>query len=49
MLARLEVRVREADEDFAKLSLFEKVGKEFHRVGTQTSCILVEVSFILLP
>jgi hypothetical protein len=41
VLALLEVRVREAEEDFGELGLGEEVGQEFHRVGAQAGYVLI--------
>lgn len=41
MLARLEVRVREAEEEVRELAVREIVGQEFHRVGAQGRDVLV--------
>ncbi len=41
VLARLEMRVREAEEDGAQLGLAEKVGQKLHRVGADAGYVLV--------
>lgn len=41
VLARLEVRVREADEDLGQLVSGEKIGEELHRVGPESGDVLV--------
>ncbi len=48
MLARLEVRVGEADEDLAELVLAEEVWEEPHRVGAQARDVLVEPALVVL-
>ena len=41
MLARLEVRVREAEEEVRELPAGEVVGEELHRVGAEGGDVLV--------
>ena len=41
MLARFEMRVREAEEDAGQLGAPEEVGQELHRVGAQGGDVLV--------
>ena len=42
MLARFEMRVREAEEYFGELGFVEEVREEFHSVGAQAGDVLVE-------
>lgn len=41
MLARFEVRIREADEDLGELVFGEEVGEEFHCVAAKRGDVLV--------
>lgn len=47
MLSGFEVRVGEADEDFAELCFFEEIGKKFHRVGADARRVLVKRTAVL--
>lgn len=48
VLARLEMRIGEANEDFAELVLFEKVGEKLHRVGADAGGVLIELGGLVL-
>jgi hypothetical protein len=47
VLSGFEVRVGEADEDFADLCLFKEIGKKFHRVGADARRVLVKRTAVL--
>lgn len=42
MLARFEVRVGEAEENFGEGGLGEEVGEEFHGVGAESGDVVVD-------
>lgn len=48
VLASLEMRIRETEEDLAELSTIEEVGKELHGVCAQTGDILVALGLAML-